>query len=409
MRADVIELSLGLEGFRVIGTTEDPDGVEIVIERNDAAGVCPDCNTISALVHDRSTVALRDLPVRCKPTTLRWVKRRFRCPAEECERKTFTESCPEVSHGARGTRRFAQHLARRARRCPVAHVASEESVSWWRVWKAVSAVPLRILDDLVVRRLGIDEASYRKGLRYHTGFVDLDRADLLDVVPGRTKASVTDWLDARTPAFRAGIREVVIDPFEAYRRGAEASLPHVQVVADKFHAVRLANDALDAVRIRSQRQAGKARSRRSRSPSPSRWARPLYGARRLLLKARERLDERQWARLEEALAADPSGELHRAWQLKESFRDWYLAETPESAREGLEAWYARVQAEQIPEFMGLAKTVRAWETELLAHFTSGATNAATEGITNLVKVVKRDGFGYRNFDNFRRRVLYRCG
>lgn len=58
MRADVIELSLGLEGFRVIGTNEDPDGVEIVIERNDAAGVCPDCNTISALVHDGSTVAL---------------------------------------------------------------------------------------------------------------------------------------------------------------------------------------------------------------------------------------------------------------------------------------------------------------------------------------------------------------
>lgn len=53
--------------------------------------------------------------------------------------------------------------------------------------------------------------------------------------------------------------------------------------------------------------------------------------------------------------------------------------------------------------------MRAWEAELLAHFDSGATNAATEGITNVVKVVKRDAFGFRNFQNFRARVLFRCG
>ena len=53
--------------------------------------------------------------------------------------------------------------------------------------------------------------------------------------------------------------------------------------------------------------------------------------------------------------------------------------------------------------------MRAWEPGLLAHFDSGATNGATEGITNLIKVVKRQGFGYRNFENFRLRVLYRCG
>ncbi len=61
------------------------------------------------------------------------------------------------------------------------------------------------------------------------------------------------------------------------------------------------------------------------------------------------------------------------------------------------------------EFVDLARTVRAWEPGLLAHFSSGATNGTTEGITNLIRVLKRQGFGYRNFENFRLRVLYRCG
>ena len=61
----------------------------------------------------------------------------------------------------------------------------------------------------------------------------------------------------------------------------------------------------------------------------------------------------------------------------------------------------------IGEFAELARTVRTWESGLLANFDSGATNGATEGVTNLIKVVKREGFGYRNFENFRLRVLYR--
>jgi hypothetical protein len=76
------------------------------------------------------------------------------------------------------------------------------------------------------------------------------------------------------------------------------------------------------------------------------------------------------------------------------------------ARAGLERWHREVEQSGIGEFAGLARTVKAWEPGLLAHFDSGATNGATEGITNLIKVVKRQGFGYRNFENFPLRVLY---
>jgi transposase len=228
-------------------------------------------------------------------------------------------------------------------------------------------------------------------------------------VPERTKRSVTDWVDARPPSWRAGVAEVVIDPFDAYRQGAAEALPQVTLIVDKCHAVRLANQALDAVRRRLRRKAGRRRSRQSRSVAPSRWGKALFSSRRILVKARERLSQSERERLERALGADPTGELRAAWILKERFRGWYLAASPEQARTGLHRWYRKIERSAIPEFTELARTVKAWEPELLAHFGSGATNAATEGITNLIKVVKRQGFGYRNFDNFRLRVLYRCG
>ena len=231
-------------------------------------------------------------------------------------------------------------------------------------------------------------AAFRRGLRLHTAFVDLDRRRLLDLVPGRTKRSVTGWVEARSPEWRAGIDEVVIDPFDAYRHAVEQALPQVRLIVDEFRAVRLANLALDAVRRRFQREAGRYRSRRSRSVQPSRWGKALFHSRRILVKARERLTESERDRVEQALDADPTGGLRTAWVLKERFRDWYLADGQEQARARLRRWYREVDRSHIPEFAELARTVRAWDPGLLAHFDSGATNGATEGITNLVKGVK---------------------
>lgn len=410
MQDDAISVSLGLEGFAVLDTYEADDRVEVLIEVKAGAGVCPGCAGVSTQVHERTDVRVRDIAVHGKPTYLIWCKRRFRCESSECGRVTFSEEHPEIPARARTTRRFRAHLARRAKRVAVSHVASEEHASWWLVWRSVTeAVDLTPVDASAVHRLGIDEAAFRRGLRFHTAFVDLDRRRLLDLVPGRTKRSVTGWVEARSPEWRAGIDEVVIDPFEAYRHAVEQALPQVRLIVDKFHAVRLANLALDAVRRRLQREAGRYRSRRSRSVQPSRWGRALFHSRRILVKARERLTESERDRVEQALDADPTGELRTAWVLKERFRDWYLADGQEQARARLRRWYREVDQSHIPEFAELAPTVRAWEPGLLAHFDSGATNGATEGITNLVKVVKRQGFGYRNFENFRLRVLYRCG
>lgn len=409
MRDDAISVSLELEGFTVLDTSEVDGRVEVLIELKAGAGVCPGCAGVSTQVHERTDVRVRDIAIHGKPTYLIWRKRRFRCERSECCRATFSEEHPEIPSRARSTARFRAHLARRAKRVAVSHVAWEEGTSWWLVWRSITeTVDLVPAEASAVHRLGIDEAAFRRGLRFHTAFVDLDRRRLLDLVPGRTKRSVTGWVQARPSAWGAGIDQVVIDPFDAYRHAVAEALPQATLVVDKFHAVRLANLALDAVRRRLQREAGRYRSRGSRSVAPSRWGRALFHSRRILVKARGRLTESERDRVERTLDADPTGELRTAWLLKERFRDWYLADGQKQARARLRGWYREVDQSGIPEFAELARTVRAWEPGLLAHFDSGATNGPTEGITNLVKVVKRQGFGYRNFENFRLRVLYRC-
>jgi len=140
---DAISVSLGLEGFTVLGTIESDDRVDVLVELRVAAGVCPRCAGVSTYVHDRTDVRIRDIAVHGKPTYLLWRKRRLRCEGSECERATFSEEHPEIPRRGRTTRRFRRHLARRARRSAVSHVASEEHASWWLVWRSVIEAPTR--------------------------------------------------------------------------------------------------------------------------------------------------------------------------------------------------------------------------------------------------------------------------
>jgi len=116
---------------------------------------------------------------------------------------------------------------------------------------------------------------------------------------------------------------------------------------------------------------------------------PLYGARKLLLTACETLTPRGWHRLAAALrSGDPDGEVLAAWQLKELTRDLYRANTLPAAREILHVIYAWADTSKITELRRLARTVRRWQTEVLAfHTTGGASNGPTEAVNLSIKQI----------------------
>jgi transposase len=232
--------------------------------------------------------------------------------------------------------------------------------------------------------------------------VDLERGRLLDVVADRTRAAVDGWLGARPRGWLARIATVALDPWRGYASALVTPLGHATVVVDHFHAIRLANTVVDQVRRRTQ-QATLGHRGRKRDP--------LYRIRKLLLTAQEQLTGRGWVRLRAGLAAgDSGGELAAAWQGKELLRAVYQAVGMPAARAALDRFYRWAGGVQLPELSRLARTVRAWEAEILAfHATNGCSNGPTEALNLLIKKVKRVGHGFRNFDNYRLRLLLHCG
>ena len=382
-----ITLALGLADVRVLSQRERDGSIEVVVVRRDGGAACPGCATWTTKQHDARRRAKQDEPLGERRVTIVVVRRRFRC--WRCQR-LFTE--PDAVCGARRrlTRRLRARLGREGSRQPVAHVAATYGLSPTTVQRAVAehaATALRAPPP-VCQRLGLDDFSLRRGRRYATGLHDLDTHHLLDVVEGRTSADIQPALE-RLPCPEQ-IQVVSMDMARAYRAAVQLVLPAAAITVDKFHVVKRVQEALAAVWHRLVR--GKNRTD------------PLRQHGRLVLRNREDLSVADWARFTPVLRQYP--DLRRAWLLKEDFRRWYRTATARTARLELRAWLAMVTDRAgLPEFQALRAMFTEWREEILTYFASRVTQGVVEGNNNRAKVIQRQAYGYRNFHNYRLRLL----
>jgi transposase len=403
---------LGLDGFAVLAAQVVAGEWQLEVQTTATVVGCQGCG-VRAELHGRRTVRVRGLPIGGRPVVLAWRKRIWRCREPACGVRTWTEQTVAIRPRAVLTERARAEACRRVGKDAhaVAAVARDFGVGWATIMRAVGDHGRPLVEDPTrldgVAALGLDETSFLKATRvaptrWVTGLVDLERGRLLDVVADRTRAAVDRWLHARTHDWLARIGTVALDPWRGYASALVAPLGHARVVVDHFHAVRLANTVVDQVRRRTQ-QASLGHRGRKRDP--------LYRIRKLLLTAQEQLTSRGRVRLRAGLAAgDLTGEVAAAWQGKELLRAVYRAVGPAAARAALDRFYHWADGVQIPELSRLARTVRAWEAEILAfHATGGCSNGPTEAVNLLIKKVKRVGHGFRNFTNYRLRLLLHCG
>jgi transposase len=403
---------LGLDGFEVTAAEVTDDEWRLAVQTTATAVGCAACGT-QARLHARRTVRVRDLPMGGRPVVLAWRKRIWRCIEPACEVRTWTEQRIAIGPRAVLTQRARAEACRRVGKDAhaVAAVARDLGVGWATIMRAVHDHGTPLVDDPTrledVTALGLDETSFLKATRraptrYVTGLVDLEQGRLLDVVADRTRAAVHSWLDARSGDWLAQIGTVALDPWRGYASALVVPLGHATVVVDHFHAIKLANAVVDQVRRRTQ-QATLGHRGRKRDP--------LYRIRKLLLAAAEQLTSRGRVRLRTGLAVgDPTGEVAVAWQGKELLRAVYAASELAHARAALGRFYRWADGVGVAELSRLAHTVRAWEAEILAfHSTGGCSNGPTEAVNLLIKKVKRVGHGFRNFANYRLRLLLHCG
>lgn len=418
-------LLLGLAGLEVDRVELDAAGTPVahLTTSSPRAACCPTCGVQSSSPKQWVSSHPRDLAVAERTVGLVWLKRRWYCRNPDCATKSFTESTESVPARSRLTTRL--RAAAGAAVCDggrtVVQTGRDLHLSWPTVMDSANAHATAVLPDEVapVATLGIDETHRGKAQfkhnpdtdkwelvaeRYHVGFVDIDgEQGLLGQVEGRNAQAVKDWLEARGEDWQREVRFVAMDMCTIFLSAVREKLPHATVVVDHFHVVQLANKALTDVRCRITTQT---RGRRGRKGDGE------WDVRNSLTRNVEDISQRRLDRIFQTLTdlGNPGYEILGAYIAKEKLRELLaLARTGANRHtigQRLFNFYDWCAHTATPEIERLATTIEQWWPHIEAFIHTGITNAASEGINRVVKLVARMAFGFRNTTNQRLRT--RC-
>jgi transposase len=323
---------------------------------------------------------------------------RVSCP----QHGVVVAAVPWARHGAGHTRFFDDQVAWLAAACSKTAVTELMRISWRSVGNIVQRVCAEQLagTDLLagLRRIGIDEISYKKGHRYLLVVVDHDSGKLVWAAPGRDTATVGRFFDALGEQRAAALTHVSADGADWIAAVVADRAPQAVLCADPFHVVSWATDALDEVRREAWRQAraGQTRLRSigSRTIKISQGsARELKNARYALWKNPENLTGAQQAKLAWIEKTHPY--LHRAWLLKEGLRLPFQLKGQEG-KDTLERWLTWAARCRIPEFVELGRKVRRHLEAIHAALEHRLSNGLVESVNTKIRVITRMAFGFRN-------------
>jgi transposase len=294
---------------------------------------------------------------------------------------------------------LAEAIARLSRQLTWKETAAHYGVDW----KTVAAVVKRAVAWGLKHRswkplhvIGIDEVSRAKGQRYLTLIYDLSRRRLVWVGENRDAATMTQFFQWLGPRRARAIQVISCDMWAIYLDAVRQSLPHAQVVFDRFHVVQHLNHAVDEVRRDAWRQlSGLAKVAFKRT----RW---------LWLKNPWNLTHPEKRRLS-VLCGQTNQPIVRGYYLKEAFqRFWdYLSEG--WARRYLQWWLWWALHSRLAPFVRFARLIRTHLDGILAWTRLRVSNGALEGMNNKVKVVSHRAYGFRTIDTYITAIWHGCG
>jgi transposase len=266
----------------------------------------------------------------------------------------------------------------------VARMVGETDQRLWRVIDHYVAKAREAVDMSEVHAIGVDETSSRRGHDYISLFVDLKAKRLLFATPGKeaqTFEKFAEDLQAHSGSAEA-ITEASMDLSPAFQKGAAEHLPNAQVTFDRFHLMKLVNEAVDAVR------KGEAHSQPDLKKS--RW---------LWLKNPERLSAKQSTKLQELLK-NQNLKTAQAYQFRLTFQEIFTIQNRHQGAVLLKAWIENAKASGLPPLVKVAYTLMNHWDGVLRWFESQITNGILEGFNSLLQSAKAKARGYRTHKNF---------
>ncbi|MHB8176879.1 MAG: ISL3 family transposase [Vulcanimicrobiaceae bacterium] len=333
---------------------------------------------------------VRDFPMHGKRVGIYVRTRRFRCNV--CG-KTAYESLPHISERRAMTTRLEKKVGEWSLKRTFASVAEEVGVDE----RSVRRIFQDHITDLEAevrfeapRWLGIDEIHIIKKPR--AVISNVESRTIVNLLRDRNKRTVTAYLHALEGRDR--VQYVAMDMWSPYREAVVAVLPQATVVVDKFHVVRMANVAMETVRKTIRRRLS------------DKQRRGLMHDRFLLLKREHELNAQQRFIVDTWAVQHP--ELGEAYRLKERFFSLYDAEDRHEAANSYATWVAAIPSELRAAFTPITTAFKTWHEPIFNYFDHPITNAYTESLNNLIRMMNRLGRGY-SFEALRAKILFTEG
>ncbi len=389
---------------------------------------CPECGG-TLHVHDHRHVFIQDLELFGNLSLLKVGYARMEC--RYCEAKSSQEVPFRVEHHMLTTR-LETRVCRRLNQEATLKATSISLGIHPSIIKEIDKERLRGRGFLTrpeyAASIGIDEFLLHKGHRYATVVIDLDRKRVIFLEEGRKKEQAEHFIRRMGPAWMSHVKAVSMDMNAQYDSAFRESAPHVAIVYDRFHMVKLFNDpVLTAIRRRLQNECDENKD--------GEGFKLLKGSRFILLTSPQKLREKEAAvennerlrrdyiskglpvppgerlmrtgfvrKLETLLFAN--GELNVAYLLLDQFKYAYDVDSMDVMMKELEQWHALARQSDVPEILRFSQTLKSHQDGLVNRVIHKISSGAVEGINTMIKSLRRTAYGFRDTEYFFLKVMF---
>lgn len=392
----------------------------IKIQRNKVKTPCPLCKMKTSRVHDYRNQRIKHIKLCGYDTYIVYRKRRYICV--DCNKRFYEPNYVTAKHEKLSVLlklEILKLLKKKISMKDIGDITNTSSSTVLRNLKVLQAFEPE--QNTLPEVICIDEfKSVKEVGNYSFIMGDPVEGKIIDILPNRFKRDLFSYFRQIDIKERLKVKYVIMDAWQTYRDVAKEVFPNAIIIADRFHYIRQIYWAFNAVRIKVQDRLYKT-NRRMYNIMKKNWKALIAYSKKL--NGEKAFYSRQYKKyvtifdiIDDCLQA--SDELAQAYALKEQFYDLVHNSSYETIEDDLTAYTQTLIDSGLKEFEGAITAFINWKQEIINSFIPNEhvdyeddvkhyyTNGYIEGLNNFIKVIKRIAFGYRNFNNFRTRILY---
>lgn len=351
---------------------------------------CKCCGEITSYVHDYRIRTIKDISAFGKNVILLYKQRRYVC--KHCGKRFAEDNSFSPKYYRITQRLFCDILKKLENEYSFTKVAMTSNLSVSTVIRYFDMIAYQPPEKLP-NVIAIDEFKGNTGdEKYQAIITDPQNGIVLDILADRKTNHLISYVKRFERSNRLQVKYFVSDMWKPYAELADTYFKNATPIVDKYHYIRQIIWAFERVRKNVQKNYGKANSLLFKH------------SKRILTMRNSKLEPSQREKVEHLLYL--SDDLRSAYYLKEKFYEVIDCTDSQQAKKLMQKWLLSAESSRLAEYNKCAETIHNWAIPILNTFDCTFTNGFTEGCNNKIKVLKRNAYGYRNFDRFRNRILH---